>query len=319
MRNIAVVGSINADLVVCSQCIPRPGETLSANGFTIGAGGKGLNQAIACYRLAVNRGTDGYNQTEVAVQLHAAIGKDIFGDMVMEEIDQDGFSTEHIEVREMESTGVAMIMVEKSSGENRILLSSGANSKTARDFVANLATNPPDLIIMQLEIDHDTVFEIIREAAKQKPPIPVLLNPAPARILPNTVLPLIHLLVVNETEAAIICGLGRVDLEDLELIVKLAEQILEKGVETTVITLGARGCFYASKEGARGYEPALNVRVVDTTAAGDTFIGALGVALMTHPRPFEIQKAVRWATKCSAATVCKAGALKSIPWAWEID
>ncbi|KAL2153028.1 hypothetical protein VTH82DRAFT_4183 [Thermothelomyces myriococcoides] len=229
-----------------------------------------------------------------------------------------GVDVSGVEEREGLTTGTAMIIVDKPTGENRIVVSPGANYALHAEELR--AQKLPDLLIMQLEIPFETVLAAL--AAARREGVDVLLNPAPARRLPDEAYVGLAHLVVNETEAAI---LGEVEERELERetgLEKVGKEFIRKGVRNVIITLGARGVYYRTKDGKRGLVPAEKARVIDTTAAGDTFVGRYALdAVMAkkNGEPFDIDTAVRKANRAAAKTVEKAGAQDSIPWRDEIE
>jgi ribokinase len=228
-------------------------------------------------------------------------------------------------------TGVALIIVDKPTGENRIVLSAGANHALGAGDLATLERlrvfsegedeggkgRLPDLLIMQLEIPFGTVLAALEAARREG--VDVLLNPAPARRLPGEAYRGLAHLVVNETEAAI---LGEVDekvLDDEAGLEAVARAFIGRGVQNVIITLGGRGVYYMSEDGRKGMVPAEKAKVVDTTAAGDTFVGRYALdAVGKKGAAFDIDAAVRKANKAAAKTVEKAGAQDSIPWRDEL-
>lgn len=311
MRNIAVIGSLNIDVVVTSKKVPEPGETLSASALSIGAGGKGLNQAVACHRLSA--------RNEVIVRMFGAVGDDTYGEVLLRHMNQDGLETNDVAILPDQVTGTAVVMLDNCTLQNRILVHAGANARGGEGFLQNSLSQVPDLIIMQFEIDPGDVLKILKKAASHVPPIPVLLNPAPAHRLPKEAFPLIKVLILNETEAAFICGHQSDVQVDLDLAGDFADQISAKGTQITIITLGAKGCVYVDASGVKGHQPIFPTTVVDTTAAGDTFVGALAVELVSQKSNFDLRGAVEWAAKCASVTVNRAGASASIPWAWDVS
>ena len=217
-----------------------------------------------------------------------------------------------------------MILVEETSGENRILLNPGANhTLQPKDFETkqSLGSPLPDLVIMQLEIPLPTVLQILQTAKEAG--VDVLLNPAPAVKLPEEVYRAITHLIVNESEAAILTGRGVEDVEeegfDWNIV---AKEFLRKGVKNVVVTLGAKGAFFASAGNGEGtYVKAEKVeKVVDTTAAGDTFVGAYAVNIVRKEGKEGVGKEdVRSACRAAGRTVEKKGAQSAIPWADEVD
>ena len=255
-----------------------------------------------------------------------AVGADEFGPVLINGLKQDGVDTSGVQVVAGSSTGVAVILVEEGSGENRILLSAGANhSLQPAAFVTpaslSLGAPLPDLVIMQLEIPLPTVLQVL--ATAQAAGVDVLLNPAPAVPLPDSAYRAITHLIVNESEAAILTGraVSDVEAEGFDWAAVCSE-FLARGVRNVVVTLGAKGAFFmTSGEGKPkgGYVKAEKVdKVVDTTAAGDTFVGAYAVNVVRKGRDVT-EEYVKLACRAAGRTVEKEGAQSAIPWEDEVD
>ncbi|KAK4158092.1 Ribokinase-like protein [Chaetomidium leptoderma] len=333
---ITVLGSLNMDLVAYVPHHPLPGETLTADSFATSPGGKGANQAVACAKLSRARPTAAGGVVDeeggggvVGVAMVACVGADGDGAQLKSSLQSYGVAVEGVEAREGLKTGVAMIIVDKPTGENRIVLSPGANHALQPDDLATLERlqvsvsqqrkrRLPDLLIMQLEIPFGTVLAALQAARKEG--VDVLLNPAPARKLPEEAyLGLAHL-VVNETEAAILGEVEERVLDDEAGLEQVARGFVERGVKNVIITLGGRGVYYLSQDGRKGLVPAEKAKVVDTTAAGDTFVGRYALdAVGKKGDAFDIEAAVKTANKAAAKTVEKAGAQDSIPWMDELQ
>jgi ribokinase len=326
---ITIIGSLNTDLVTTTHRIPSGGETLTASSFSTGAGGKGANQAVACARLSRPNPSKKAEasrfpklKTDVTVKMIGAVGSDEFGPRLISGLKDDGIDTSRIKVVRGQTTGVAVILVEEQTGENRILLSPGANhSLLPRDFmtVSSLGAEKPDLIILQLEIPLTTILSILRIAKEAG--IGLLLNPAPAVELPDEAFQDLDHLIVNESEAMILSGCSVADINSHTDWNFITDKFLQKGVKHVVVTLGARGA-YASKKSGQGIfvDAEKGVKVVDTTAAGDTFVGAYAVhAVRSMQGEWDMEAAVQWACRAAGRTVEKKGAQSAIPWADEID
>jgi ribokinase len=220
---------------------------------------------------------------------------------------------------------VALIIVDKPTGENRIVLSPGANHvlqpgdfETLQKKLKTQEGRLPDLLIMQLEIPFATVLAALEAARREG--VDVLLNPAPARKLPDEAYAGLAHLVVNETEAAILGEVEESVLDDEAGLEKVARGFIGKGVQNVIVTLGGRGVYYMSKDGRKGLLPAEKAKVVDTTAAGDTFVGRYALdAVGKKGEAFDIEAAVKRANKAAAKTVERAGAQDSIPWRDEVE
>lgn len=327
---ITIIGSLNTDLVTTTHRIPSGGETLTASSFSTGSGGKGANQAVACVRLSRPNPLKKVEAlrssktltTDVTVKMIGAVGSDEFGPRLISGLKHDGIDTSRITVVEGQTTGVAVILVEEQTGENRILLSPGANhSLLPQDFmtVSSLGAERPELIVLQLEIPLTTVLSILRIAKEAG--IGVLLNPAPAVELPDDAFQDLDHLIVNESEALILSGCSEADVKNHTDWSFVADRFLQKGVKNVVVTLGAKGA-YASRKSGQGIfvEAEKGIKVLDTTAAGDTFVGAYAVrAVSSMQSEWDMEAAVQWACRAAGRTVEKKGAQSAIPWADEVD
>lgn len=306
---ITVIGSLNKDLVTRLTRIPSAGETITANSFSTGSGGKGANQAVACARLSKY---DTRSKADVHVRMIGCVGFDSFGQELIDGLNNDGVDTTGVELLEGEITGVSVIVVEEDTGENRIMFSPGANYSLTPERFIELPLPTPDLIVLQMEIPLETVLQVLEIARKHA--VDVLLNPAPALELPQAAYQAITHLVLNETEAALLSQSSSTDWGSI------ATKFRSDGVKNVVITLGAEGAFFATSEQS-GRVSADKVQVVDTTGAGDTFVGAYAVsvakATKTGQRP-DISEAVRRASKAAAFTVQKPGAQSAIPFMAEM-
>ncbi|KAK6604854.1 ribokinase [Botrytis cinerea] len=329
---ITVIGSLNTDLVTLTPRVPTGGETLTATSFSTGPGGKGANQAVACARLSrPNPASAPSHTSDVLVKMIGAVGDDEFGPSLISSLKNSLIDTTSIQTIPAQSTGVAVILVESSSGENRILLSPGANHRPS-----SLSTPLPSLLVLQLEIPLETVLQILSLASSLS--IPVLLNPAPAVLLPDSAYPSITHLILNESEAAILTSRSVSAVEDPSFDWRIVtDEFLGRGVKTVIVTLGSKGAILATPQTYTHIPAESNIKVVDTTAAGDTFVGAYAVDLVRHTSPSAFSStasatqptdqdqdqillsAVRKACKAAARTVEKEGAQSAIPWADEID
>jgi ribokinase len=297
-RKIVVVGSSNTDMILKLDRIPRPGETILGGEFVTAAGGKGANQAVAAARAGG------------AVTFVARVGQDMFGERAIAGFVEDGINVDHVQYDQAPS-GVALIFV-SVDGENSIGVASGANGNLSPADVkkAEKVFAAADVVVMQLETPLDTV-QAAAELADANGAI-VILNPAPAQPLPNELLNKISILTPNETEAELLTG---VTVTDQASCYRAADILLGKGIETVIITLGSRGAFVAAAAG-RELVPGFTVEPVDTTAAGDTFNGALAVALADGMQMID---AVRFANAAAAISVTRMGAQPSAPLREEIE
>jgi ribokinase len=295
---ILVVGSSNTDMVIKTHHFPSPGETILGGQFLMNAGGKGANQAVAAVRLGG------------MVTFVGKIGNDIFGKQAVQQLEDEGINVEFVSVDPANPSGVALITVDQK-GENSIVVASGSNGTlNPADFdIALDELDESGFVLMQLEIPIPTVEHIARIAAlKQKK---VILNPAPAAELSDELLRNIYLITPNETEAEILTG---VKVTDEQSAMKAASALHEKGVEIVIITMGAAGAFLL-ENGNSQLIKAPKVDAVDTTAAGDTFNGALVVALSEGKT---IQESIVFANKAAAISATRIGAQSSVPFRKEI-
>lgn len=318
---ICVLGSLNIDLVYYIHHHPLPGETLTAAHSEIFPGGKGANQAVACAKLSRARTLQ---DASARVMMVGAIGADAHGATLLNSLETYGVDVSEVVCHkagsEYPTTGSAIVMVEEKTGQNRIIFSPGANASLRPARFIEPPSPRPALLVMQLEIPIETVLQALKTAKAAR--IPVLLNPAPAIELPEEAYDGLAHLILNETEVALLAKVTEAELEDMSMVEKVAGRVLAKGVQNLVVTLGARGAYYACKDGRSGFVPALSVDVVDTTAAGDTFIGMYSVLVVeaaSRAEKFDISTAVRRSTAASSLTVSRKGAQVSIPWKDELD
>ncbi|TLU74985.1 ribokinase [Mannheimia varigena] len=293
MKKLTVLGSINADHVISVPYFAKPGETLTGHSYHIAYGGKGANQAVAAARLGAK------------VSFIGCIGNDDIGRAMKTTFAQDGIDVEAIKTIDNQMTGIAMIQVAES-GENSIVISAGANGHLDESVVAETqsAISEADCLLMQLETPLPAIIQAA-QIAKQHG-TKVVLNPAPARALPDELLGLLDMITPNETEAEILTGVKVVDEATAS---QAAEVFHQKGIETVLITLGSKGVF-VSENGSGNIVAGFRVQAVDTTAAGDTFNGAL-VTAMLEDKPFG--EAIRFAHAAAAISVTRKGAQPSIP------
>ena len=297
--HIVVVGSSNTDMIIRLDHIPRPGETILGGEFFTAAGGKGANQAVAAARAGG------------AVSFVARVGRDVFGDQAIEGFKRDGIRVDGVLRDAKRPSGVALIFVAKD-GENSIAVASGANGALRPGDVgkARAAIRGARILLMQLETPLDTVAAAASLA--QREGVRVILNPAPAQALPDSLLKKISLLTPNESEAEMLSG---IKVGSDVAAARAARKLRQHGVETVILTLGARGAFVASPEG-EGLVPGFKVKAVDTTAAGDVFNGALAVSLGEGSSLWD---AVRFANAAAALSVTRLGAQPSAPRRRDID
>lgn len=347
LPRICVLGSLNIDLVSYVPHHPAPGETLTSNSFAVSPGGKGANQAVACAKLSRarrGRGEDDTRNASARVSMIGAVGADTYGQILLTNLAEHGVDVAGVTAPASLKTGIAIIIVDEPTGQNRIVLSPEANhaGMAPDDFEATIAPRvfggpkeeaqpaaAADLLIMQLEVPLRTVLLALARARKEG--VPVLLNPAPAVRLPDEVYDGLAHLVVNETEASILSCLAVEKLDTEEGCAEVATWFVTKGVEVVIITLGGRGVYFKTSGQEEGLLPAEKVKeVVDTTAAGDTFVGqyalgAVGAVGAVGAKGqggktggLSVEEAVRTANKAAARTVERKGAQDSIPWRDEL-
>lgn len=296
-NRILVIGSSNTDMTVRSATLPKPGETVLGGDFRMGPGGKGANQAVAARLLGGE------------VTFVCKLGRDMFGEGASKHYESCGLDTSKILWSDKPS-GVALITVD-SKAENSIVVASGANADMTVSDVDSVADiiKSSGILLLQLEIPMDTVVhaaEIAYNAGVQ-----VVLNPAPAAVLPAELLKCVSILIPNETEASAISG---IDINNFETAAAAAERLKGMGVREVIITMGSRGSVVC--DGDCTFVPAVKVNAVDTTAAGDTFCGGVCVALSEGK---DLLEAVKFATAASSIAVQRPGAQDSIPNRCEVD
>ena len=295
--NILVIGSANADLVIHTERMPHLGETIVGRDLAVNAGGKGLNQAVAIAKL----GGD--------VSFLGAVGSDANGAMLLSALGEFGVNFVGTRTEDV-PTGTAIITV--VGGDNFIVLNAGANDTLTPDVIdANAALiRDADFIVLQLEIPMSAIVracEIARDSGTK-----VILNPAPSRELPNHLYPMIDYLIPNEHEARDLTG---ITLDSPDACIQAIRHLNERGANCVIVTLGEQGCAYNVGEEIV-FHPAVQSNAVDTTSAGDSFIGAL-VTKLAESRA--LPDAIAYAGKVAAVTVSRPGAAKSIPTATEIN
>lgn len=319
--NITVIGSLNTDLITRTSRIPAAGETLISSSYDTGCGGKGANQAVACARLSRNQGSQ-VEEAGCSVNMIGAVGDDMFGRELIDGLASNGIGVDRVQVKKGEKSGVAVIIVEEESGENRILMSPNANYAFKPSDLQSLPDPLPDLIVLQLEIPLNTVLHVLKLAREKK--VEVLLNPAPAVKLPSEAYEGIDHLVVNETEASIITGTTD-QQHSWARWGDHVERLIGLGVRHVIVTLGAEGVVCLDTRSHRVIHiPGEKVTVVDSTGAGDTFVGAYATSLVRTERKtgksFEsMMEIVAFANRAAAKTVERAGVQNAIPWRNEIS
>ena len=297
--NIYIVGSSNTDMVIKSNSIPKPGETIIGGDFYSFQGGKGANQAVAASKLGGK------------VIFICKVGDDSLGNKSIKEYESHGINTEYICVEKDEHTGVALIMVDKE-GENLISVASGANSKLKIKDIAFIEKKlkPNDLVLIQLEIPLEVVEFIISLCYRLR--IKLILNPAPFQKIDDDYLKCIHTITPNMIEAESLTGIKVFDIDSSRVA---AHKLIDKGIKNVFITMGNKGVFYITED-REGHILPKKVKAIDSTAAGDTFNGALAAALSFG---MKIYDSVEFANSAASISVTKMGAQDSIPYINELE
>ena len=297
-KKILVIGSSNTDMTVKTKALPLPGETVLGGEFVMGPGGKGANQAVAACRL----GGD--------VSFICKVGRDVFGDNARRQYEGEGLDISGVLYSEKPS-GVALITVDESA-ENCIVVASGANGDVTEEDIekSRAAIESADILLLQLEIPIPAVLKAAKIASEAG--AYVVLNPAPMAELPEEIWPCISLITPNETELAIFSGQTVTDEASASEAVKALQS---KGVKDVIVTMGSKGSLICNGEG-RDFVPARRVKAVDTTGAGDTYSGALCVALSEGKT---LKQAAEFATAASALQVQKMGAQNAMPYRKDLD
>lgn len=297
--DVVVIGSSNIDMTVRCRELPLPGQTILGDGFVTTPGGKGANQAVAAAKCGAR------------TQLIARLGNDVFAEVSQASYQEAGLGTDYLVRDENTPSGVALIFVD-NHGENEIVVAPGANMKLRPQDLeaARPIIESARVMILQLEIPMDTVLRAVELAIENQ--TRVILNPAPARILPAALLQKVAILVANETEILVLTGADDVNVSNAAAACK---PLLDAGVESVITTLGKDGALITAGEGATRV-PGFKVQAVDTTAAGDTFTGALGAALAEGKA---LEEAVLFANAAAALACTVHGAQVSIPTRAQVD
>lgn len=289
------------DLVVRLPKIPKPGETLLGGVFNTYPGGKGANQAVAASRLGGH------------VSMIGCVGDDSFGRELVENLTKEGVDTSHVFVQPNVSSGVALIQVDDQA-QNSIAVASGANFRLSSEYVekAIQAIEKIDVVVLQLETTLETIYTAARVANQRG--AKVILNPAPAQVLENDLLQLVDYLIPNEYEIATMTGFQIQNITDTD---QAAQQLLSKGVKNLIVTLGNKGSVIFEVNTNNSVDiPAWKVQAVDTTAAGDCFIGAFAVGLSKEK---SVKDAAAFASAAAAISVTRVGAQPSLPTCDEVN
>ncbi|MFD7525331.1 ribokinase [Paenibacillus chitinolyticus] len=291
MAKILVVGSMNMDIVTQVERHPIPGETIQGNETRFFIGGKGANQAVAASRSGVS------------VAMAGGLGVDSFGADIRRGLAEDNIILDYVADQPC-MTGLALITVD-GAGENNIILSSGANGRYGEEEIDQLDLSGFDVILLQNEISSAANQRVLDKAAEKH--IPVFMNPAPIDGFDRSQLRKVAFLILNEVEAEVLSG---VRIEGSSQALEAGKKLLNDGIPHLIITLGSKGSIYMDQSGGQITFPAFSVDVVDTTAAGDTFIGAFAAKYVTGA---ELHDCLRYATAASALAVAQPGAQSSIP------
>jgi ribokinase len=296
--SIVIIGSSNTDMVIKSPHLPAPGETILGGTFFMNAGGKGANQAVAAARLGGK------------VSFIAKVGNDIFGKQALQHFKKEGIDVSAVFRDKKNPSGIALITVD-DHGENCIAVASGANAALMPADIKKSKSKikSASVLLMQLETPVDTVICASSLAAGNN--IKVILNPAPAAVLPDSILKNISIITPNEKEAEMLTGIVVHDIPSAELA---AHVLHKKGIATVIITLGAKGALLFH-ENKFSLIDSPEVNAVDSTAAGDVFNGALAVALSENK---SMSDAVKFACKAASISVTRLGAQASAPFRNEL-
>ena len=291
--SVISLGSINMDLVVRTPRFANPGETIVGLDFYTAPGGKGANQAVAVGRLGVE------------VLMFGRIGDDFFGRNLLKNLQENNVGTKGVKIANTLPTGTALITVDKNA-ENIIIIIPGANSAVGDSDINNLLPffKKGNILMLQLEIPLDTVAAAAKKAKENG--VKVLLDPAPARELPDELLRLCDFITPNETEAQMLTG---VKIENTMDAKKAAEALLAKGVQAVIVKMSSKGSYYYDGS-IEILFPAYKVDAVDTVAAGDAFNGGFAAAFTEGKSMEEI---MQWANACGALSTTKPGAQPSMP------
>jgi ribokinase len=294
MKRVVVVGSFVMDLVVWADRRPVKGESILGDDFAMFPGGKGANQAVAAARLGAD------------VAMIGRLGQDAFGDMFLQVLSEERINSEYVVRDSSEGTGVGTPVID-SDGDNSIIMIPRANKRLSIEDInkASKALEQCDVLLLQLEVPVEASIRAAEIAHKAH--AKVILDPAPARNIPEELFPLIDIIMPNEVEFQMLTGNSA---DTLESVKKGAGILMDKGIEIIIVTVGPRGAFVV-EEGHARQVPAWPVdKVVDTTGAGDAFAGAFAVALAGG---MDISDSVDLAVKAGAYSVTKAGAIPSMP------
>lgn len=297
---IVVFGSFVVDLTSWAKHLAVPGETVKGSVFKMGPGGKGSNQAVAASRA------------DADVTLVTKVGRDVFGQTALDFYKSENMTTKYVFVDSEKETGTALIMVDETSGQNQILVVSGACDNITEEEIRNTESllDEASIVLLQLEINMDAIEKVIEVAHEKGKRI--VLNTAPAQKLPDSLLQKVNIVTPNEIEAGILTDMKVETIDDAE---KAARILMDKGVENVVITMGKNGVFVMTPD-RKEFIPSLMVKAVDTTGAGDAFNGGFVTALSEGKDIFE---AARFGNIVGALSVTKVGTAPAMPYRADID
>ncbi len=299
MKSVIVFGSLNMDLTIQCERIPQQGETVEGSNFLSNPGGKGGNQAVAAAKFGAS------------TKMIACVGQDVFGQKLLNVLEEYKVDCQSVKISKSGQTGVAVITCHE--GDNRIILSSGTNHELKAEDVKEVlykVAKPGDLFVTQYECEQNTVLESLQIAKEMG--MYTIFNPAPAKIIPTQYYTYIDLLVVNQTEAEF---QTKIFPQEEESCKEAIQSMRQMGAQQVIITLGSSGSIF--NLGEELYQvPACQIEAVDTTAAGDTFIGVLAACLAEEK---DLKESVQYATKAAALTITRYGAQQAIPYRKEIE
>ena len=299
-RKIVVFGSFVVDLASRASHLPVPGETVIGSRFKMGPGGKGSNQGVAAKRAGAD------------VVMVTKVGRDAFGSLALDNFRQEGFDTRYILTDEDVETGTALIMVDEKTGQNKILVVSGACSNITADDTKLIEPllNEVDILLTQLETNMDATERVIKIAEREK--LEIVLNPAPVQPVSDEIYRKIACVTPNEVEASILTGITVNNFKDAS---RAAGFFFDRGVKNVVITLGEQGV-YVSDGKKEEFIPSYKVEAVETTGAGDAFNGGFVTALAENKNVFE---AALFGNAVGALSVTRPGTAPAMPYRHEID
>ena len=299
MNNVFVVGSLNIDLIFCTKRIPDIGETMQSDSFNMLPGGKGANQAVASSLL----GTRSY--------MVGSVGDDLFGQMILNDLKKSSVNIDYVDVFSKSSSGVACIIL--NDNDNRIILDQGVNAKTSFSQLKKVlgkVSKKDDVLLCQLEVPIDTVLKSLNLGKELG--LKTILNPAPAQILPDEIYKFVDVIIPNEIEAEMITGINSNSIHFSKSVV---EYFINKGVKEVIITRGSKGSVYGDKNGLILVKP-FKVKALDTTGAGDAFVGAIASQIA---KGYSVKESLTFATASAALSVTKFGAQASMPSQKEVE